>query len=237
MKYILINIKNTAFEINEGIMRPERVLFDDGKDEKIVFICEKCFKTFYNRNLPHLEKCRLEWPTEGICADSKCPYSMLFKINNEKEILNRRLINSIINLAEFSKLEQGIDNIIPTHGLLKGIPFFGWSSNRFYCYVLFDYKNIIAYCWIQVYSSLFAGEKVVIRDIYVLPWYRHRNISFKITEQIAKDYNKEVKDLMFSMPISQKLKGVLKKNGLAYFVGIQGENLSSIKKYDLSIKE
>ena len=231
MKYIFIDFESGITKNNIVVIQPERVIWDDTREDGIIFICEKCFKEFHTRNLCHLEKCWIGWPIEGICGGSRHPSFMLFKIENEKEPANRRIIESIKRLSKFSKLEQGIDNRIPNSGLIGRSFFRGLQYNKFYCYVLFSYKNLIAYCWVQIYSSPFGGKRVVIRDIYSLPSYRHKGLGSEILRVISKEYGKSIGEMVYSMPLSDKLKGLLKKQGIAEYIGIQGENIRSLRIY------
>lgn len=233
MKYIFIDQENSMHEDNIIISQPERILWQSEEDSDIRYICEKCFKSFKNRNLSHLEKCDISWPIKGITNCSIYPTFMLFKLSSEKEYLENRIMKSVFNLALFSKLEQGLGTVIPKKYIIGKRYFIKKNISKFFCYVLFYYKNIVSYFWIQEYTSIFYNKKIVIRDLYVLPEFRGKNVTFRILKQIAKDYNKELNDLVFSLPISKKLKYSLKKHGINSFVGVDREDFNSLRRYEL----
>ena len=229
MRYVLIDFESGVTRNNFVVVQPERVIWDDKQSNEVRFVCEKCFKDFSSRNLVHLEKCRIEWPLKGLCSGSRLPSFMLYKIDDERDSLNNRIMGAVIKLARYSKFEQGIDNIIPGRGLLRKRYISLFGTSQFCFYAPFVYKNIIAYCWVQIYSSLFGVKRVVIRDIYVLPVHRNKGIGSEILKVISKEYGKNLDEMIYSMPVSEKLKGLLKKQGVSDYIGIQGENIHSLQ--------
>ena len=132
-------------------------------------------------------------------------------------------------MSNFSKLEQKIGARIPNKRIL-GKSYSFWSVgifyvSNFYCYIAFNYKNIISYCLIQVYSSFFM-DKIVIRDIYTLPDYRRKNCAGRIINQILYDYKINLDNLFFSSPVSPKLKSLLKKMGANKIKEVYGEKFN-----------
>lgn len=86
------------------------VFFEDYVEGDDLFICEKCFKTFRNRSITHLSECDMNWPYNStLCSSSKIPTLMIYKLDEEKDTISKRIVKAICNLARFSKNEQGID--------------------------------------------------------------------------------------------------------------------------------
>jgi len=94
--------------------------------------------------------------------------------------------------------------------------------------VLFFYNSIIGYCWVQTYSDILCRiNKVVLRDIYLLPQYRGNFYSIKMIRMIANDFNIDIENLIFNRPISEKFKKTLKKSGLNKVKVITAEDFKS----------
>lgn len=233
-RYILIDIEKDK-NPNELLPRNEEDRYFDIKDEvsASLFICEKCFKTFNTRNLSHLDACRIEWPYQdsNLCKMIMNPKLLIYRINEEKDQVNKKIIFAIDNLGLLSKREQGLDFQISTKRLL-GKTYFGIQGNyRYYYYLLFSYKNIVAFCLIQEYRSFFTSKsKIIIKDIYTFPPYRGNNYSYFLISTISKNYGKKVEDLLYTEPLSEPFRFLLKKNNVKKVKTLFGNNFRTIKE-------
>lgn len=236
--YIIINFRKDK--------DPEKVIFprtekdiefnvEDGKS-RIIYICDVCFKSFKMRNLAHLEKCRMNWPYQGASLCKFGPKSgiRIYRIEKEDNYTNKRIIKALTRLGVISKYEQKIDFPITVKGLL-GKRYKGFFNNsRYFYYVVFSYKRIVAYALIQVHQSIFSNKiNIVIRDLYTFPPLRKGGYATLLLNEIRRQYYKKSNELIFSRPISEKLKELLRSRGLRSILTIQGEKFDTISQEEL----
>lgn len=224
-KYLSLNLKRSEFPtiINDD----STLIFDDNyPNEKISYVCETCFRILKTQDNNHLEKCNLSYPDySSLCYEDNGNKIKIFELIDEKGY-TRKIMNCIERMAFFSKLEQEIDLRITKRHLV---------GRGFSCYILFCYKTIISYCLVQEYKE---GENVIhliLRDIYTSPRFRRNKNSYAslLLKIIAKQYGLPLESFLFSAPVSDKLKLVLKKIGLEYITTIQGENFKTIENISL----
>lgn len=237
-KYILIDWKKDKNPSEKRFPRIEEdITFEilDSIDDTL-FMCGVCFRTFLKRNMYHFGKCRMEWPYEGskLCKIIKNPKMRIYEIESKSNPTNDKIVRAIERLGELSKAEQGLGLPISTRGLLNLHRFSLFGFYQHFYFILFSYKNIVAYVLLEVYKNLFFGKtKVIIRDVFTFPTYRMKGCSKKILLEISRKYHIKIKDFLFSEPVSEKLKKLLKSLGINSIKLITGRKFETVKLEEL----
>jgi len=238
-KYIVINwSKDKKLDNNfPRIEEQPSFVIDDGVEKK-VFICDVCFKTFSTNDLHHLESCNLVWPYDD-CGYKLCKYDLehqlrVYRIDQESNVIHTQIVRAIVHLGNLSKDEQNLGLPISTRGLVGTTYYDNYNISKHYFYVLFEYKKIITYALVQIYvNNTTFDKKIIIRDFYTFPIYRGKNYSYELISKVAEDNCKKVEDLIFSRPISEKLKRFLKKYKIYNIKTIQEENFLTLREEEL----
>ena len=230
VKYVLIDVDKTEYPyINNPI---ERIVFENKEIGDKNYVCEKCYRIFKTNYTKHLEKCDILYPFEETAELDIGNNGKIYFFGFEYG-LNRKIMKSVDNMGNFSKLEQGISGQITTLNLLGKFYDSNNHSSHFLCLVYINYHKIVSYCFIQIYRSNLGSQKVVIRDIYTPFCYRGKKYATILLKTLSKKFDKSIDSLIFSHPVSASLQKVIKKLNINIIKVITNENFNSVRNINL----